>query len=486
MEVLSLDGAIWRLGDQFAAGGFGRVHEAVSPEGERAVLKLIPKDRGAERELLLEELAGTPNVIPVLALGEHGDDWVLAMPRAQMSLREYMQAHGVADPEESVTILRDIAAALVQLDGRVVHRDLKPENVLLWRGVWCLTDFGIARYAEQTTAADTRKFAMSAAYAAPEQWRFDRATGATDVYALGIIAYELLSGARPFPGPDREGFREQHLQQHAPPLDNIRPNLAGFVVQCLLKAPAARPRPNDLLRRLAASRPATGGAATRLQRANLEAVQRTAEDAVAAEALRTATERRRALFIAAQAQLTPVSDTLRSQFLDHVPEAAPLRGREWPFELNGARLLWDPVRDASMSEWGRYSPAFEVIAYCGLELSIPPGSSGYAGRAHSLWYCDACEEGVFRWYETAFMLTPVGGRSTKGDPIMLNPGSDAGGAVSNVMTKWQVAWPFTPIDQDDSAEFIERWLGWFADAVDGQLRHPSHMPEFETQGSYRT
>ena len=462
------------------------MHEAVSPEGERAVLKLVPKDPGAERELLLEELAGTPNVIPVLALGERGDDWVLAMPRADISLRDYMQGSRVPDPEESLKILRDIAAALVELDGRVVHRDLKPENVLLWRGTWCLTDFGIARYAEQTTAVDTRKFAMSSAYAAPEQWRFDRATGATDVYALGIIAYELLSGERPFPGPDREGFREQHLQQNAPPLDNVRPNLAGFVSQCLVKAPAARPRPGDLLRRLEASRPTAGGAATRLQRANLEAVRRTAEATAEAEARRTAVERRRALFVAARAQLAPVQDALRSQLLEHVPEAAPAHGREWPFELNGARLLWDPVQDASTSEWGRYSPAFEVIAYSGLELKIPPDFSGYLGRAHSLWYCDAREEGLFRWYETAFMLTPVGGRGTKGDPVMLNPGSDAGGAVSNVMTSWQVAWPFTPIDQDDSAEFIERWLGWFADAMEGQLRHPSRMPEFDPQGSYRT
>ena len=75
---------------------------------------------------------------------------------------------------------------------------------------------------------------------------------------------------------------------------------------------------------------------------------------------------------------------------------------------------------------------------------------------------------------------------TNGDPVMLPPGKDAGGALSNVDTPWQIAWPFTPIDQDDLADFIERWLGWFADGIEGKLRHPHSMPERDTAGSYRT
>src|SRR5699024_7455063 len=96
----------------------------------------------------------------------------------------------------------DIATTLTDLDGSVVHRDLKPENVLYLDGHWCLADFGIARYAEATTSPDTRKFALSPLYAAPERWKGERATTATDIYSLGVIAYELLSGEVPFTGKD--------------------------------------------------------------------------------------------------------------------------------------------------------------------------------------------------------------------------------------------------------------------------------------------
>src|SRR5207249_9510398 len=105
------------------------------------------------------------------------------------------------DVPEATSILAGITAALVDLNRKIVHRDLKPENVLLLGDSWCLADFGISRYAEATTAPDTQKFALSPPYAAPERWRAERASSATDVYSLGVIAYEMLSGSRPFPGP---------------------------------------------------------------------------------------------------------------------------------------------------------------------------------------------------------------------------------------------------------------------------------------------
>ena len=159
MQSVYIDGTRWDLGAPIGSGGFARVHEAVSPDGEPAAIKLIPKDRGAERELLLPaELEDCPNVIPILATGEFEDSWVLVMPRADLSLRNYMRDKTVLDHADAVAVLTDILAALVALEGRVVHRDLKPENVLRLNGRWCLADFGIARYAEQATAADTREF----------------------------------------------------------------------------------------------------------------------------------------------------------------------------------------------------------------------------------------------------------------------------------------------------------------------------------------
>lgn len=110
-----------------------------------------------------------------------------------------------------------------------------------------------------------------------------------------------------------------------------------------------------------------------------------------------------------------------------------------------------------------------------LELTIPPTRAGYNGRSQSLWYCDAQEPGLFRWFETVFTISPVHREADERQSLMLPPGENAGGALSNTMTEWQVAWRFTPVDQGDAAGFIERWLEWFADAIAGQMDHPQRI-----------
>ena len=84
-EVINLNQK-WHIGDQLGAGGFGRVHLAQSELGKTAVIKLIPKAPGADRELLFEDLDGVPNVVPILDRGEWKDSWVLVMPKADKSL----------------------------------------------------------------------------------------------------------------------------------------------------------------------------------------------------------------------------------------------------------------------------------------------------------------------------------------------------------------------------------------------------------------
>ena len=169
---------------------------------------------------------------------------MLVMSRAEKSLRGHLdEMGGRLTVNEAVSVLIDISEALVTVEGPdVVHRDLKPENVLLLDGRWCLADFGIARYAEATTASDTWKGAKTAAYAAPEQWRGDRATSATDVYALGVIAYELITGQRPFLGPD---YRRQHLEESPGPISGIPDRLRSLIGECLYKALAGSSSPTE-------------------------------------------------------------------------------------------------------------------------------------------------------------------------------------------------------------------------------------------------
>ena len=204
----------WRIGPQLGEGGFARVFLAQNEDGDPAVVKLVPKEPGTQREMLFVDLEGLSNVMPILDSGETEDFWALVMPKAESSLRDHLnEANGIT-MNEALSVLIDIAEALAAVEARgVVHRDIKPENVLLLDGRWHIADFGIARYAEATTASDTLKLAKSYPYAAPEQWREERATSATDVYALGVIAHELLAGERPFGGPD---FRSQHLEDNRP------------------------------------------------------------------------------------------------------------------------------------------------------------------------------------------------------------------------------------------------------------------------------
>ena len=194
----------WHVGNQVGSGGFSKVFAAQSESGELSVVKLIPKSHGADREILfgsLKDLSDVPNVMPIIDRGEWGDSLVLVMPKADYSLRDFIgKSSGRITVENALQVLHDIAEALAAIEGRVVHRDIKPENLLFWEGQWCLADFGIARYAEATTGDDTWKNWMTAIYAAPERWRNERATSASDVYSLGVVAYELFAGEPPFVG----------------------------------------------------------------------------------------------------------------------------------------------------------------------------------------------------------------------------------------------------------------------------------------------
>ena len=109
---------------------------------------------------------------------------------------------------------------------------------------------------------------------------------------------------------------------------------------------------------------------------------------------------------------------------------------------------------------------------------------GYKGRSHSLWFCNAVEPDVFRWYETAFMRL-FGESQRDVAPFAMSPGGRDVANALTVLHTYQVAWPFTPTDQGDEEEFIDRWIEWFANAVQGELRYPSRMPERSPQGSWR-
>lgn len=477
----------WTIGNQIGQGAFGRVHEATSTDGV-GVAKFIPKEPGAERELLFDSrLTGARNVVPILDSGEHEDDWVIVMPRADKSLRdELISQGGPLDIPDAVKVLEDISDALDDLLARdVVHRDIKPENILLLNGNWSLADFGISRYAEASTHANTHKYSLTPPYAAPEQWRLQRATGTADIYALGIVAYELIVGQTPF--ATHGDFQDAHL--HAPvPASNAPGKLHYLIEGCLSKAPQTRPTPAEFRKQLQLSlKSAVGAGLSALENANQSLARTKIDLARKASEAKTEAERRAAMAKSAAHNYERLSGELLSTFTDSagLGEVKVGQNGAWALQLGKARLEMSAPRSVPQadSELG-----FEVISCASISLSQPRDYRGYEGRSHSLWYGDIQAQGLFQWYETAF----IGSIMTRGSQPSSHPYALAAGPASVESIRGggmtghnQIAWPFTEVDIFDLDEFVQRWAGWLAEAYEGKLRSPSRLPEKQAHGSWR-
>ncbi|WP_298462673.1 serine/threonine-protein kinase [uncultured Cellulomonas sp.] len=483
----------WEVGQRLGSGGFGQVFIATGDDGTAAAVKFVPKEPGAERELLFAELDGVRNVVPVIDSGEVDDAWVLVMPRAQHSLQDRLdEAQGRLGLDEVLAVLRNVGAALTDLAARserIVHRDIKPGNVLLLGGAWCLADFGISRYAEASTAPDSRKLAMSPPYAAPERWRAERATAAADVYAVGVMAFQMLSGSLPFAGPGWEDYREQHLHEDAPPLHNVSPRLAALVAECLQKPPQARPAPEVLISRLQrANRSEQFPGVGALAIAYHHQVGEVAAEAASRSRARSEAQRREELATAASRSLDAISAQLLEVVLDAAPGVEVERRREmkWIVQLSSTRFGLSAATPFDGRAWGGgHPPNFDIVAFATVSVLISTDAYGHDGRSHSLYYCDAQREGSYAWYETAFMHSPLVHQRSSQDPFALPPGQEAAKALSPGIAGYQVAWPFTELVIGELEEFIDRWVGWFAAGVQGKLAHPSTMPERSTEGTWR-
>ncbi len=207
----------FRVESVLGQGAMGVVYLARDPEIERAVaIKTVrPEAAGGASAAEIEgrflkeaKLAGRlqhPNIVTVFDVGRDGDVCFIAMEYVEGSpLTRYLGRADELPIRAKVGIVRQVAEALGHAHQRgVVHRDIKPGNILIARdGRAKVTDFGIGKFTEATSAELTRTGQMigSPAYMSPEQVRGEKLDGRSDLFSLGVVLYELLTGVRPFPG----------------------------------------------------------------------------------------------------------------------------------------------------------------------------------------------------------------------------------------------------------------------------------------------
>ena len=205
-------------------------------------------DQTAIRRFQREALAATelvhPNIVSVYDVGEEDDMQYLVMEYVKgMDLKRYIQTHYPVPYETAVNIMQQILSAIsLAHSHQIIHRDLKPQNVLIDNeGVVKITDFGIAIALSETSITQTNTMLGSVHYLSPEQARGSMATKQSDIYALGIILYELLTGSVPFDGESAVTIALKHFQDELPSIKGLDPSIPQALENVVLKATAKEP-----------------------------------------------------------------------------------------------------------------------------------------------------------------------------------------------------------------------------------------------------
>ena len=268
-------GTSYTIERELGGGGMSIVFVATDNTlGRQVVIKVLPYDLAAsvsvdrfKREVMLSAALQHPHIVPVLSAGQADQLPYFIMPYVEGESLRTRMARGPLSVRETVSILKDVARALAYAHGRgIIHRDIKPDNILISGGAAVVTDFGVAKAISASrervtlggrptnsggwssgTITSVGTSLGTPMYMAPEQAAADPNTDhRADLYALGVVGYEMLVGAPPFYGRTPQALLAAQLTETPKPISSRRydvpPALADLLMRMMEKEPAKRPR----------------------------------------------------------------------------------------------------------------------------------------------------------------------------------------------------------------------------------------------------
>ena len=243
----------YRIVKQIGRGGMADVYLAkdLILDGEEVAVKVLRTNYQTDpiavarfqREARAMADLDHPHIVRITDIGEEDGQQYLAMEYvAGLDLKRYIKEHYPLSNEEAVHIMGQILLAMRLAHTRgIVHRDLKPQNILLTPdGTAKVTDFGIAVAFAETSLTQTNSMLGSVHYLSPEQARGSKATVQSDIYAMGIIFYEMLTGHIPYDGDSAVTIALQHFQKPLPSVIAENPSVPQALENVVIKATAKK------------------------------------------------------------------------------------------------------------------------------------------------------------------------------------------------------------------------------------------------------
>ena len=242
----------YKILDHLGTGGMATVWLGYDTILDRQVaiktFKIDANDEDAVKRFNREAKAVTslshPNIVSIYDVENEGEFYYLILEYVKgMTLKDYMIKNPRIPIETIVHISKQIASGLSHAhQNGIIHRDIKPQNILMNDNLTCkITDFGIARAYGDTTLTQTNQMLGTVYYLSPEQARGNVATAQSDIYSLGILIFEMITGQIPFKGESAVAIALKHLQEELPDIDKYRENVPQSVKNIVLKATMKNP-----------------------------------------------------------------------------------------------------------------------------------------------------------------------------------------------------------------------------------------------------